>query len=83
MRAWALITKHRLAENLRALPAFEDIDVETVAPPTYYVKVRCRSQECVEWLCRAMGLEPWRLVGVGSRVPILEFPARAAHSRIF
>ena len=37
-RAWALITKHRLAENVRALPAFEDVDVDTIAPPTYYVK---------------------------------------------
>ena len=37
-RAWSLITKHRLAENIRALPSFEDVDVDTVAPPTYYVK---------------------------------------------
>ena len=36
--AWSLITKHRLAENIRALPPFEDVDVDTVAPPTYYVK---------------------------------------------
>ena len=37
-KAWSLITKHRLAENVRMLPTFEDVDVDTLVPPTYYVK---------------------------------------------